>query len=670
MRFGLFLKKNVHIILPAVFAGIVLLGGIVVFARSRGDAVINEVCSSNVACCEDAAGNYPDWIEIYNPTDDNIDLSGYTVNRSTDLKKEKYVIPEGTILAPGSFYLFDPLFTIPAKGCVINLIDKDKQYVDRISVPKLEYDTTYAREADGSYSWKIQSPTPGYSNSDGEVLPPVVEGKVTASRPSGFYDGEFDLKLRSSSWGRRIYYTVDGTDPRTNGTEYHDPIHIYDRSDDENVYSMISEVSMDYEDNIVSLPSYPVDKCTVVRAVSCDRLGRFTDVDTFTYFVGYDEKSAYDQMPVVSVTGDPEDLFSHENGIMVLGEDYDRFAEAGEPDDYDGDKSNFTRRGRGSERRVSLDIFNEDHAAVVETSAGLRIKGLSSRWDVQKSFSVFFRQPYGGNYKESFTVDGVEFDVHSFALDKCGQDTATKMVDAIMDRCMSDTGCATKKGVPCCLFINGEYWGFYWLTERFDRSLLADRYKVEKDDVVYVDKEQFTSDSEWNEDNFDREGLLEYYAANIIVAHKGDWPEFNFRFWKTLTDEGTEYGDSKLRPVIFDMNSYSMNDPEYDAIAFMLGDFYPFIKLTGEDEDFRKDLVATIDRMSRKEFDRQKVLALIDELYERMKPQMILDKMRYSNCSSDEAEKSFDESVEGLRQFYRDRWDYLEKYKEEYLNGE
>ena len=662
----LVIKKYAHIFILAAFAAITAFGAVVVFAGSAGNVVINEVCSSNVACCMDEKGDYPDWIEIYNPTDQNIDLSGFIVNKSADLSKEKFVFPEGVLLAPGSFYLFDPHFTISSAGSSINLLTPDYRYVDHVDVPALKYDTTYSRTEDGKSTWGIKTATPGYQNSDGEDVAPVISGEVTASHESGFYDGEFELKLRSSNIGRQIYYTTDGSDPRTDGKLYEEPVRIYDRSGDDNIYSAIPEVSEEYMEKRVQLPDQPVDKCTVVRAVSCDIFGRFTDISAFTYFVGYDKKEAYDDMTVVSLAGDPDDLFSYENGIMVLGSDYDKFVEAGMPEDYGTSNANFARRGRSSEREVNMDIFDEDRSLSISTNAGMRIKGLSSRWDVQKSFSVFFRSPYGGNFKEKFSAGGREFDLHSFALDKCGQDTGSKMTDAIMDTCMADSRCLTKDSVPCCLFVNGEYWGFYRLAERFDRSFIADKYGVTKEEVEFIEKDDIEGVG-WNEDNFDRESLLEYYAANIIVAHGGDWPDYNVRFWKTSSDEGGGYGDAKLRPVIFDMNSYCMKEPEYDVVGYMLETFYPFKKLMEDDENFAPDLAQKIDSMSKGEFETDKVLKLIDEMYAATHDQMILDRMRYFACSREEAAASFDESVEMLRSFFKERPAYVDKYVKEHL---
>ena len=145
----------------------------------------------------------------------------------------------------------------------------------------------------------------------------------------------------------------------------------------------------------------------------------------------------------------------------------------------------------------------------------------------------------------------------------------------------------------------------------------------------------------------------------------------NFRIWRSFDEDGSIYGDGKYRPVIIDMNSESMKKPDFDSFEYMLygftgPEFAPFINLY-EDENFRHELKLKVDKMESREFEKQKVLDLIDDLYERIHDQMILDKMRYFDCTEAEAENSFEEGVDKLRMFYETRYDYLDSLKQEYL---
>ena len=38
---------------------------------------INEICTQNKSCLADSYGSYSDWIELYNQSDAEIDISGY-----------------------------------------------------------------------------------------------------------------------------------------------------------------------------------------------------------------------------------------------------------------------------------------------------------------------------------------------------------------------------------------------------------------------------------------------------------------------------------------------------------------------------------------------------------------------------------------------------------------
>ena len=42
-----------------------------------GDLVISEFMADNSATLADEDGDYPDWIEIYNPSQDDVSLSGW-----------------------------------------------------------------------------------------------------------------------------------------------------------------------------------------------------------------------------------------------------------------------------------------------------------------------------------------------------------------------------------------------------------------------------------------------------------------------------------------------------------------------------------------------------------------------------------------------------------------
>ena len=71
-------------------------------SRDFGSVRINEIMASNGDTIQDSLGATPDWIELKNVSDDDIDLSGLYLS---DGKKnlEKFVFPEGIVLPKGGF---------------------------------------------------------------------------------------------------------------------------------------------------------------------------------------------------------------------------------------------------------------------------------------------------------------------------------------------------------------------------------------------------------------------------------------------------------------------------------------------------------------------------------------------------------------------------------------
>lgn len=69
------------------------------FAANVGDVVINEIAWAGTA-----ADSNDEWIELYNPTSQSVDLSGWSI---TDDGTTVYTIPTGTIPARGYFLIED-----------------------------------------------------------------------------------------------------------------------------------------------------------------------------------------------------------------------------------------------------------------------------------------------------------------------------------------------------------------------------------------------------------------------------------------------------------------------------------------------------------------------------------------------------------------------------------
>ncbi|NCB31858.1 MAG: lamin tail domain-containing protein, partial [Clostridia bacterium] len=92
-----------------MFLCVVLVAGLVVYVSTSGkgggvtaasvSVRLNEVMTSNKGSVPDGLGNFPDWVELYNPSDKEVDISGYGLSDNV-LEGGKYVFPAGTKVEP------------------------------------------------------------------------------------------------------------------------------------------------------------------------------------------------------------------------------------------------------------------------------------------------------------------------------------------------------------------------------------------------------------------------------------------------------------------------------------------------------------------------------------------------------------------------------------------
>jgi hypothetical protein len=157
-----------------------------------GRLAINELMVSNVLTAVDEEGFAADWIELYNPGNVDVSLTGYGV--TNDLREpRKHVIGAG-VTVPAGGYLELWLDQQPERGtthlCLeaekdggeLGLARPDGSYIDRIAYGAQATDFSAARVPDGSDSWQIEwHASPGAPNPEGDGEPVGLED--TSSPP-------------------------------------------------------------------------------------------------------------------------------------------------------------------------------------------------------------------------------------------------------------------------------------------------------------------------------------------------------------------------------------------------------------------------------------------------------------------------------------------------------
>ena len=421
---------------------------------------------------------------------------------------------------------------------------------------------------------------------------------------SGFYEDAFYLEI-SVPKGYRVYYTLDSSIPDENSIPYSGPIYIDNASDNPNTYSTIGELSADPSRTIA--PDYCIDKCTVIRAVAISdfQQKQSGNVITKSYFVGFSPES-FDNCGVISLVSAPENLFSSETGIYVTGDIFEAYRlQADNPDISTWDTSswadwpaNYNQRGREWEREANITFWDANGNLCLQKDIGIRIQGNWSRGYVPKGLNLYAREEYDGQSYFSYDFFDNALRHSSLTLTAGGSAGQTTMLgDYLMGELAQGLAFDVKAYRPYVLFLDGEYWGFYWLTERYDTTYLQEKYDLgvctpiivkqatleegSTDDLVlYYDMLRFFLTHDLSiEANYERacelidiDSFIDYYATQIYVARNRDWPRWNEAMWRTREISDAPYADGKWRWMLFDHtgNCMTQNLIDHNTLEYLL----------------------------------------------------------------------------------------------------
>lgn len=689
----------------------ILLAGLCYDDYAAKHVVINEVCAHNLSLALDGDENDSDYIELYNPSFTAVPIGGWRLTDGNDVETG-LVLPEMMLMPRSYLLLFADGsgrglveyeddeeeekyavyldFKLREQGETLTLADGAGQVIDRVEVPALAADVSYARLADG---WSlVRNGTPGGDNERLEpYIMPTLEAPVF-SVTSGFYEEPFSLSLTAQA-GETIYYTTDGTLPGADSLKYTGPILIEDASDSENVYAAITGISEwgEYQ------PTDRIDKGTLVRAVCVNEAGEVSKAASQIYFVGYGGKSAYDRIKVLSMEAEPEDFFSEDRGIYMLGDDYREWEEYRQ-DMGHSFEANYTHPDRTKERRVKVTLFDEDRNPLGEEEIGVRIRGGSSRNMRQKGFNFYVRDEYG----EDILGLGAKMLRTSGSIDT----NVTMLRDVFNQSLVAGESLDTQPGEPCMVFINGEFWGLYNLQARYGEEYYQEKYGVSEDDLIVIKRESHVSVGE-EEDLLLYQALLDYALANDlsqpecyetigrmmdiesfieqycfeIYIGNSDWPLNNVCCWRTRTaDESGDnpYADGRWRFGVYDTDEstgiYEEGMCTYDSNPFTEETHWagsPFTtKLMSQllaNESFRRQFADTFYGMINKNFAYPQVHDKLYEMAARYEEPMVKSWHRFNDGVY--TEETFWENIAVVDEFYQKRAGYVIPYFEEAMSG-
>lgn len=710
-------KKKLEILFVA-FLGILslfLIGGLFL-VKTKGnnkDVVMNEICSSNFSVGKDANGNYCDYIELYNPGTEDIILDGYYLSDDKEVLN-KYSLQGMSISSQGYLVVWlDGIsneelgrtgFGISNQGESVYLVKGNEEVIiDYVYVPKLTYNTSYARKEDGVGKWEILQNTVGQSNKGALDLPSQQLNEPVFSVESGFYEDEFYLKLKAGL-DEEIYYTLDGSNPTKDSLKYRGKIKITDCSEKENIYAARTDLSAtrDY------VPDFKVDKATVVRAISYNTSqNTISDVATKVYFVGYDGKEEYKGFPIISLTADPEDLFNYETGIYGTGKTLDEYKEKGGLQngellssftDAEGrmhhlyEASNAYKEGKEWEREANLVYFNENHEYEFSQNVGIRIAGASTRSVPQKSLNIYARDIYDEEVVIPYSFfDGIT--ATTFKLRHGGNSCmGIKITDAFLESLVEDRDVSIQRSRPCIVFLNGEYWGIYNIRERYNEEYISTYYGIDEENVWIMDGDRpkaggnaaldaynyfitMATECDLSYDDvyamvselIDVQSFIDYCCINLYTNNTDISFVQNMAAWRSAENDGSEYGDTKWRWMVFDMDyalqSYDVSaDPGQWIKNYCLMQ-EPVFQSFMRNKNFREQFYKTLEEIGRENFNYALVSSELEEWKEIYEEQLLLNHVRFYNEGY--GEKELEEDFAFIDNFFAQRFAFIEKGIEE-----
>jgi len=188
------MNRNLYLVFS-----IFLLIGIIVPASaqtSSDNVVINEV---DINPPGDDSASISEWVELYNPTDSDIDLGGWEIASTTILKKTM-TLPSGTIIEPGQFLIFQYVkvwFTDSAEYVELRdengiVVDKTKLLTDIQNDAKSWQRIYDGYDFDSDDDWKFADFTAGKSN--GNIVDTQESNEITvtvSSEKSSYLFGDY-----------------------------------------------------------------------------------------------------------------------------------------------------------------------------------------------------------------------------------------------------------------------------------------------------------------------------------------------------------------------------------------------------------------------------------------------------------------------------------------------
>lgn len=423
---------------------------------NSSDLIINEVMNYNTEYLKQD-DNYYDWIELYNNTNHTINLSDYYITND-DTEKEKLKLPEKE-LESHEYYV------IMASGNTDNTTDEYTHINFKLS----SEESIYLYKKDDLVDYMFIGSIPlGYSYGRGSEYglyyfekPTPNKENDTKSSISISYEPSFNIIPG-------VYNDIDSINVELKGVG-----DIYYTLDG----SIPDKNSKKYKESI------KLTKTTVIRAVAYENDKIVSNVVTGSYIINENHT-----LPVLSLSL-PEESFNYLNNNLESNNTVVAHAE----------------------------LYEENSSFSID--CGMKLFGGQTRFIPKKSFALKFSSKYGTSklkYKVFDNRDTLKYD--TIVVRSGSQDSEGAMIrDELATSIMNDYGTVDVQAYKATiLYINGEYWGIYFLREKVDEDFVSNHYNVDSTNtnIVRIDNVISTGSSK------DYNSLLSYVNSHDMTKEE------------------------------------------------------------------------------------------------------------------------------------------------------
>lgn len=609
--------------------------------------LINEFSAANQSHLIDNYGDTPDWVEIYNSSTNDIDITGYYF--SDDVNEPlKWQIPGGIVPAQGFLLIYasgrDEFIGGSLHAGVkitqtqeedIVFSGPDQVVIDwyHIAVPN-KVNHSRGRITDGDISWGVMTtPTPGTSNSsvfNDYALKPLL------SQEAGFYSGSVSISVNANGPNLTTYYTLDGSVPTNTSTEYTGPIDI-------STTSVLKVISYSSEPDV--LPSffeantYIIDDTHAMYTISISG----DDIETLLNGTQFEPTASFE-------------LFAANGDLLDEG--------LGDFNEHGNDSWAYNQRGVDYISRDHYGYNNVVHHPIFRTK------------DRDSFKRLIIKAAANDNYPFSYGGTGAHI-----------RDAYVQSLSQIADLRLDE-----RSHESAILYVNGEYWGLYDIREKVDDTDFTNYYYDQGESQLdflktwggtwaeygdqndwnsllnYITSNDMTIETNYNyvDSLYNTGSLIDYFILNSYVVC-ADWLNWNTGWWHGKNPAGDK---KKWRYILWDMDNTFGHGTNYTGLPNQdanadpcnpegLGNpggqgHVPILNALLENEDFYNDYIVRMADLNNSYLSCEFMIDHLDSLIDIIEPEMQAQIDRWGGTYTE-----WEQNVQEMKDFIEDRCEVI-----------